>query len=515
MGNRRCADKQGLVVEMLKHGGEELHIKLLDLYNAVLDEGRSPLNWHCIVFSMLPKSGDLSQAGNWRPIAILPILYRLFSRMVYTRLLPILDAQQSHDQFGFRPHVRLEEALAIADTMIGKSNEWNSPIWIASLDLKKAFDKIEHRALFAALRRQGVDEASVHLLMELYLDQAGTANGSRQFSINRGVKQGDAISSLLFNAALEEAFIRWKTRLSSEGILLDPSMERLTNIRFADDILLFAKDLNELIVMLELLQQELEYLGLCIHESKTKIMTTDEDNSINFVEIGNMMIQILDYTESHRYLGRQLAVDRARRSEIENHFRIRQAWAKFHTNRKWLCNTLIPIKHRLQLFVAIVEPTILFGLDVLPISKADLKRLGALQRRMLRRIIGWRRSESDTWEETMRQMKERMHRAMQSFYCRPWEELVLRKQWRLAYHIASCDASAWTKLSIRWDPARGDDQDQQQGFRSRGRPRQRWDDHLRAFCRDILQYDSWLLLEHLSGEEHRSLSDAFVVYCLS
>ena len=76
-----------------------------------------------------------------------------------------------------------------------------------SLDLKKAFDKIEHAQLFDALRSQGVTEPYLALLHDLYADQMGTANGSRGFKIMRGAKQGDVLSSLLFNAAWESVCI--------------------------------------------------------------------------------------------------------------------------------------------------------------------------------------------------------------------------------------------------------------------------------------------------------------------
>ena len=89
---------------------------------------------------MVHKSGDLTLPENYRPIAILEIFYNISSRMMYGCLLPLPDPQQSCSQFGFRSGVRLEEALAVLETMISKTREFNLPLWLASLDLKKAFD---------------------------------------------------------------------------------------------------------------------------------------------------------------------------------------------------------------------------------------------------------------------------------------------------------------------------------------------------------------------------------------
>ena len=176
-------------------------------------------------FSMFPKGGDLSCASNWRPIAILPILYKIFAKMLYYRLYPILDAYQPDDQFGFRKNKRIEDVFAILENIIGKTDEWNIPVWTISLDLRKAFDTIKFLPLFAALRRQGVPEAYVQLLSALYEKQIGTVNGSSPFNILRGAKQGDVLSSMLFNAGLEEAFRNWKYRLHNHGFLLSLGMD--------------------------------------------------------------------------------------------------------------------------------------------------------------------------------------------------------------------------------------------------------------------------------------------------
>ena len=59
---------------------------------------------------------------------------------------------------------------------------------------------------FEVIRQQGVPESYMSLFACLYSNQYGSVNGSNKFAINRGVKQGDAISAMLFNAGLEIAF---------------------------------------------------------------------------------------------------------------------------------------------------------------------------------------------------------------------------------------------------------------------------------------------------------------------
>ena len=144
--------------------------------------------------------------------------------------------------------------------------------------------------IFESVRDQAITNPGIALLLDLYNDQKGCVNQSREFEICRGVKQGDSLSSLLFNAALEGAFRRWKRRIGEAGWRIRMSFERLTNTRYADDILVYAKSLEELMIMMELLGEELAAIGFAMHELKTKILTTSINPRFHSVEIGGMMI---------------------------------------------------------------------------------------------------------------------------------------------------------------------------------------------------------------------------------
>ena len=167
--------------------------------------------------------------------------------------------------------------------------------------------------------------------------------------------------------------------------------ERLTNSRYADDILLYAKSLHELTEMLELLQDELAAVGLEMHENKTKILTSCLEHHYHFVDIGNMMIEILPSEKAHKYLGRMLSLNPDEREAFEVRNRLRAAWAKFHQHRRWLLNRHVSLHLRLRLFAAVVSPCALFAAMVLPLTKHDLEKFAVTQRKMLRSIVGWLR----------------------------------------------------------------------------------------------------------------------------
>ena len=208
--------------------------------------------------------------------------------------------------------------------MSSKTAEFDVPLWLASLDLKKTFDQIKLLPLLQVVSEQGVPDHYTNLLAALYADQTSATRGSRPFPIRRGAKQGDIISPILFNAGLELAFRRWKQRLTTEGWLLDGDGGRLTNTRYADDIMLYANSLPELIHMLGHLTEELAKAGLHLNVKKTKLLTNDarwqHHDTPCFVENYGGMMEVLPNTSAHKYLGRHICGHSQKRGETElNH----------------------------------------------------------------------------------------------------------------------------------------------------------------------------------------------------
>ena len=82
-------------------------------------------------------------------------------------------------------------------------------LWTCFLDFEKAFDSVEHEAIWKALSNQGVDPAYIRILKKPHGAQQGrvAANGklSRPFHLERGTNQGDPLSTLLFSVGMRLA----------------------------------------------------------------------------------------------------------------------------------------------------------------------------------------------------------------------------------------------------------------------------------------------------------------------
>ena len=397
--NKRAEDSAGVVAEMLKQGGETLHDVLLDLYNETIKPNAAiPSRWKRTVIKVLHKSGDPQTPQNYRPISIIPILYKLFARLLYNRLVTTLDTAQTIDQAGFRSEYSTTDHLFTIHLVMEKAREWNMPVWIAALDFKKAFDTVSQEHIWAALRRQGVAEAYVTLLTDLYDNQVAvvqTDKTSKPFNIERGTKQGDPLSALLFTALLEDVVRNVKTKWENNhnqraGLKIDSgATTRLTNLRFADDVLLIASCYKHVWQMLDVLCVEAKQVGLELHPDRTKILSNTTSKQRRRVppqtQIQGMTIEVLICDKSIKYLGRQLTFAKSTETEVES--RISNAWKKFDILRNELTSRSYALKDRLRLFNGVITPTVLYANAAWTLARDLEIKLRRTWRRMLRMII--------------------------------------------------------------------------------------------------------------------------------
>ena len=79
-------------------------------------------------------------------------MYKLFTRIFQKRMERVLDESQPREQAGFRKGYSTVDHLQTINQLIEKCNEFNRPLCIGYIDYEKAFDSIEHKAIFKALK---------------------------------------------------------------------------------------------------------------------------------------------------------------------------------------------------------------------------------------------------------------------------------------------------------------------------------------------------------------------------
>ena len=148
-----------------------------------------------------------------------------------------------------------------------KCHKYEIPLFMAFADSEKAFDPIGHCAVMKALQRHGVPQKYMNTLTNVYTygsAQIRKDKLSASIKIEKGLRQGDRLSSILFTVALENIFKR--TELDLTGIKIKG--EQL----FLVEIVQLAENNEELSRMLEELNREGKKNGMNKNMKKTKVM---------------------------------------------------------------------------------------------------------------------------------------------------------------------------------------------------------------------------------------------------
>ena len=127
-----------------------------------------------------------------------------------------LDYNQTRVQVGFRKGYSTMDHLQVLTLLIEKTNKYKVLMCLVFIDYEKAFNSIEHLGIISTMKKQGVSEAYIDLLTNMYNNGYAEIRLDRvspKFPIKRGVRQGDTISPKLFNTGLEEVFkrLKWDT----------------------------------------------------------------------------------------------------------------------------------------------------------------------------------------------------------------------------------------------------------------------------------------------------------------
>ena len=174
------------------------------IFNQSLNVGMFPDDWKCARVTPLFKQGERDDLNKYRPISVIPVIAKVFERIVYNQLYAYLTKHNviCKCQSGFRSiHSTITALLGATDTWAynidrGKINA------VVFLDLKKAFDTVNHEILLSKLNNYGIHGISYNWFKS-YLDnrtQKCSINGSlsKTCSLSCGVPQGTILGPLLF-----------------------------------------------------------------------------------------------------------------------------------------------------------------------------------------------------------------------------------------------------------------------------------------------------------------------------
>ena len=273
---------------------------LAHIINLSLKNGTVPQLCKIATVTAIHKGGDKDDLNNYRPISILPLVGKCIEFFVNQQILLYFEENKlfSNDQYGFRKnHSTTFLMCNLMDNLYNSKDSGCTPS-VIFLDIKKAFDTVDHKILIKKLKFYGVD-GTVLLWIENYLTgryQATKSGGKVSLLklIMCGVPQGSILGPLLFSIFIND--LTYICHLSK------PSL-------FADDGALFFEDTcrhSYLAIRLELVtvMKWLQANKLALNTDKTNFMVFDSSKNVDNITLENGAT--IHEVKSVKYLGLML-----------------------------------------------------------------------------------------------------------------------------------------------------------------------------------------------------------------
>ncbi|KAK3925266.1 Retrovirus-related Pol polyprotein from type-2 retrotransposable element R2DM [Frankliniella fusca] len=292
--------------------------------NRCLAEGSVPSSWKQVQTVLLHKKGDKFDLGNWRPISLCVCFYKLFTGILAARLgrWAAATGAVSSCQKGFMPSEGCLEHNFILQQCIDEVKVSSRHLAVAWLDLRNAFGSVPHSVIFFILKQHGVHPGLISIIKDLYMNCTTTfstlSGETRAVPMLSGVKQGDPLSPIVFNLAIE-LLIRAVNACNQEHFEL--FWKTAGCLAFADDLVLLAKNPTCLQRLLDVIGSVAEWMGLQFNGYKCATLVMHKKKSVqHFTSVQGQAIPSLGETDSYRHLGvpTGCSIDQTPEDTLEN-----------------------------------------------------------------------------------------------------------------------------------------------------------------------------------------------------
>jgi len=385
--NGKCPGMDGLQAEFLKYacppatpGVPTAHLNpflpaLTTVYNHLLAQSTIPHSWADTLVCLVFKKGDPTVWKNYRPIAIVQLLGKIYATILQQRLSDWTESLglRAPAQTGFRPgHATSHHAFVLQQLITNQRgrSRGHRRLYVCFVDFEQAYDSVPRDRLWQRLHDIGVRGKFLFAVKALY--DAGvnlcikTGGGLLDpIAATVGVKQGCPLSPLLFGLYIESLEEHIRIHCPEVGPSLSSAnlSVKIPLLMYADDAALVATSAGQLQALLDCTAQWSTANGMNINLAKTEIVVFNSHSqpSIGTWTLGGQQVTVSTF---FKYLGVKFCC-----MSMDN------GMQKAAAQRG--CAALASMKHRLgelqvggnvgmslHLFKALVQPALLYGAEV-------------------------------------------------------------------------------------------------------------------------------------------------------
>ena len=445
MKNGKSPGCDELPAEIFK-AGEDMVLWMFRMIDGFWKEERVPREWGKAIICPVFKKNDKSDCNNYRGVSLLNHTCKIYERILEKRLREMVENKLNEAQHGFRPGRGTTDLIFSLKMLIEKNWEWAKDIYLAFVDLEKAFDTVPRERLWDALSDPyyAIDPKLIRVIKGMYEVSKSAVRTSYGvgdwFDVTAGVRQGGVLSPLLFIIFMDRC-IREVGLEEEVGLLMV----------YADDIAVVTKDRVSLQEALNRWSDVLQLEGMKINKEKTEVMKISRVQDGTVIRVEGVLVK---EAEKFSYLGVTVNSNGDMAREIEE--RIDKFSRGVRQLYPLLRNRHVPRKVKVLVYTTMLRPMLMYGSEAWTLTTRTKSRVEAAEMKVLRLIVGVSR-----WE------RRRSSEIREELEVEPILDLVERQQLKWYGHVRRMDGGRYPAIFYDWHP---------EGGRPVGRPRKRWRD---------------------------------------
>ena len=201
---KKSSDIYGLSPKMLTLAASHITNTITTIFNKSLEEGIFPEKLKSTIVFPIHKTDSKMIISNYRPISIIPILSKVFEKLMYKRITGFISKFKIifEHQFGFQKNNSTEHAIIDLYHKIVNAIEKHEKPCCIFLDFAKAFDTVNHEILLKKLEHYGIRGVALNWIKSYLTNRQQCTQIAQTRSnfqkIKCGVPQGSVLGPLLF-----------------------------------------------------------------------------------------------------------------------------------------------------------------------------------------------------------------------------------------------------------------------------------------------------------------------------
>jgi sorting nexin-29 len=264
--------------ELIKTEGTKIRSAICKLIISIWNKEELPEEWKESIIVPIHKKEDNTDCNNYRVISLWLTTYKILSNTLFSMLISYAEEVTGDHQCGFRRNRSTTGHIFCIRQILENKWEYNETAYQLFIDFKKAYNSVRMEVLYNILIEFGVPKKLVSLiklcLTETYNRFRVGKNLSDMFPIRNGLKQGDALSPLLFNFDLDYAIRR--VQVNQGGLKLNGTHSILA---YADDVNILGGSVRTVKENAGALVVATKEIGLEVNADKTKYMIMSRDQN--------------------------------------------------------------------------------------------------------------------------------------------------------------------------------------------------------------------------------------------